>query len=238
MNKRIVLIVMCVALLVTSCGLGSGRVVTSERSVSGFDAVVLEGLGELTITQGDEESLTIEAESNVMRRITTEVRGRTLYIGLQSAWFGISIVPTKPIRYDLTMSDIRTLDVTGLGSIYAGEVRTGQLDVDMSGAGEIVIRSLDADTLELSLGGLGACEVAGEVREQDILLTGGGDYNGRDLESDKADITLTGLGKAVVWATESLDIELTGAGSVEYYGSPRVTQNVSGLGRVKSLGPR
>jgi hypothetical protein len=236
MDKRLLAAIACILLLLASCSVGSRQVVTEERNVSGFDEVVFEGLGELTITQGDREALTVEAESNVMSRLTTEVKGNTLYIGLRPSLFGISIVPTKPIRHDLQVRDIRRLEVTGLGSVSAGAIRADRLRVDMSGGGKIVIRALDADVLELTLSGLGGCEVAGQVRRQDILIAGGGDYDGTDLASERAEVTLTGLGKATVWASEDLDVELTGAGSVEYYGNPRVTQSVTGLGRVRGLG--
>jgi hypothetical protein len=236
MSRRILLLFSCLALLVTSCAMGSRRVVTSTRGVRGFDEVILEGLGELTITQGEEETLSIEAESNVMGRITTEVKAGRLYIGWRSGPFGLSVVPTKPIRYDLTMRDIRALDLTGLGSIYAGQIEAHRLDVNMSGGGKVVIRSLSADRLTVELTGLGGCEVSGRTRRQEVLLTGGGDYDAADLESELATLMLTGLGKASVWVTEDLDITITGAGGVEYYGDPRVTQNVSGLGRVRSLG--
>ncbi|MDR9450020.1 MAG: hypothetical protein RI637_02275, partial [Acidimicrobiia bacterium] len=63
MSRRIILLVSCLALLATSCAMGSRRIATSTRDVEGFDAVVLGGLGELTISQGADESLTIEAES-------------------------------------------------------------------------------------------------------------------------------------------------------------------------------
>jgi len=237
-DKRFLLAVACVVLLLSSCAVGSRRVVTSERSVSGFDRVVFEGLGELTITQDDRESLTIEAESNVMSRITTEVRGDTLYIGWRAGVFGLSVVPTKPLRYDLTMKDVRALELTGLGSLAAGEISTDRLAVTMGGGGRVVIRSLRAADLDLTLTGLGQVEVGGAVGRQSILVTGGGEYDGSDLESGVAAVTLTGVGKATVWATESLDVKLTGAGTVEYYGEPRVTQNVSGFGRVRSLGAR
>lgn len=238
MNKRILLAIGLIVLLVSSCAIGSREVVTRTREVKDFDHVVLEGLGELTITQGERESLTIEAESNVIGRITTEVKGRALHIGWRSGPFGMSVVPTKPIRYDVTIQDIRALDLSGLGSIYAGEITADRLDLNMSGGGKIVIRSLNADLLDLNLTGLGGCEVAGQVRRQEVLLTGGGDYDGADLESEKAELTLTGLGKATVWATQTLDIVITGAGGVNYYGDPTVTQKVTGLGRVRRLGPR
>jgi hypothetical protein len=238
MDKRLLVASACALILLTSCSVGSRRVVTEERNISGFDEIVFEGLGELTITQGDREALTIEAESNVMRRITTEVKDNRLYIGLRPSLIGISIVPTKPIRHDLHVRDLRRLEVTGLGSVSAGAIRTDRLRVDMNGGGKIVIRALDADTLELTLSGLGACEVAGEARRQDILITGGGDYDSTDLASDIAEVALAGLGKATVWASEELDIQLTGAGIVEYYTNPRITQSVTGLGRVRSLGSK
>ena len=238
MNRRILLAIALVVLLASSCTVGSREVVTDTRNVRDFDRVVFEGLGELTITQGVSESLTIEAESNVMGRITTEVKGGTLRIGMRSGLFGVSVVPTKPIRYDLTMKDIRAFDLSGLGSLYAGEIAVDRLDLDMSGGGKILIRSLNADLLVLELSGLGACELSGQVRRQEVILAGGGDYDAADLESEKAEVTLTGLGKATVWATDTLDVTITGAGGVEYYGDPTVAQDVTGLGRVRSLGPR
>jgi hypothetical protein len=210
--------------------------VTATRGVSGFDRVVFEGLGEVTIVQSDRESLTIEAESNVMGRITTEVTSDTLYIGWKSGPFGLSVVPTKPVRYHLTVRDVRVLGLTGLGSIYAGEIDADRLDIDMSGGGRIVVRALNADYLKLTLTGLGGVGLSGAVRRQSIVVSGGGEYDAGDLESDLAEVTLSGLGKATVWATQSLDIELTGAGAVEYYGDPDVTKKVTGLGGVRRLG--
>ena len=174
MYKRVLVVVGCILLLLSSCAVGSRRVVTSSRDVRDFDAVAFEGLGELSVTQGDSESLTIEAESNVISRITTEVRSGTLYIDWKTGLFGLDVVPTKPIRYDLTMRDIRALDLTGLGSMAAGEINADRLDVDMGGGGRIVIRALDADHLKLTLTGLGSIEVSGQVSRQSILVTGGG----------------------------------------------------------------
>ncbi len=224
--------------MLSSCTVGSRRVVTENVKVSNFDQVNFSAIGELTITQGNRESLTIEAESNVMSQIKTSVSGGTLYIEMKTGgfpWIG-SVVPTKPVRYDLMLKELNSLDLSGLGSVYAGAIDTDRLNLDLSGAGKIVIRSLTADILKVDHTGLGQFELSGQVRRQEVILTGAGDYDAADLESEKAEVTLTGLGKAAVWATETLDIELSGAGKVSYYGDPRVTQNVSGLGKVKSLG--
>lgn len=238
MNKRILFSIGLIVLVLSSCTVGSRRVVTEDVEVSNFDQIDFGAFGELTITQGDRESLTIEAESNVMSRIRTSVSGGTLYIEMKTGgfpWVG-SVVPTKPVRYDLTVKELNSLDLSGAGSVYAGAIDTTRLNLDISGAGQVVIRSLAAGTLEVEHSGAGKIELAGQARRQEIHLTGVGEYDAADLESESVEIDLTGVGKATVWATEALDVQLSGVGDVRYYGDPRVTQNVSGIGQVKSLG--
>jgi hypothetical protein len=236
-KKPSFLVIGLVALLLSSCAVGSRRVVTEEKKVSNFNEVDFATLGELTITQGDHESLTIEAESNIMRRIRTTVRDGTLYIEMRSSfpWVG-GVVPTKPIRYDLTVKELTALDLSGLGSIYAGSITADHLSLNLSGGGKVKIQALVADSLEVDLSGLGECELSGKVGRQEVILSGGGEYDAADLVSQRAEVHMSGLGNATVWATEALDIELSGGGQVEYYGNPSVTQDVSGLGKIKGLG--
>jgi hypothetical protein len=238
MRKRVLFAATLIVLLLNGCAIGSRRIVTEERRVSGFDEIVFSTLGELTIRQDGRESLTIEAESNVVRRITTEVVGDALYIDMRSAfpWWGI--VPTRRIKYDLTVEDLAVVELSGVGGIYAGAIDTAELDIRVSGAGEVVIRGLDAEFVVVEHTGVGKCELAGEVIGQEVVLTGAGSYEGAELESETADVEVTGVGKATVWASERLDITLTGAGSVGYYGNPRVTEHITGVGRVRSLGSR
>ena len=238
MNKRIIIVAVLVTLLVSSCTIGSRRVVTDTRKVANFDQVVFEGVGELAITQGARESLTIEAESNIMRRIETVVQGGTLYIGMRPGIFGVGIVPTKSIKFDLEMKDVRAVELSGAGIIHASGITVDDLNIDTSGAGKIIIRALDADTLEIQHSGIGSCEVSGRVTRQSARLSGAGEYDAQDLESEEAEVEVNGVGTATVWATERLDVEISGAGSVRYYGDPVVSQDVSGLGRVRKLGDR
>jgi hypothetical protein len=68
--KRISLSILfvLVALLGVGCGPiieGSGHITTEARQVSNFSQVELLGIGELNVTQGDKETLRIEAEDNL-----------------------------------------------------------------------------------------------------------------------------------------------------------------------------
>ena len=232
------LVAVIAVLLLNGCALGSRRTVTEERRVSGFDRVVLEGIGDLTIHQGAEEALTIEAESNVISRITTEVRGGTLYIGYRTTVFGQGVIPTRGIAYELTARELEGIELVGAGVIRMEGLETDRLDMRVGGAGKIVVRSLAADRLRVEHTGAGKAELAGRVQRQDVDLTGAGDYDGADLRSDEATVRVSGVGRATVWVLESLDAEISGAGAVHYYGEPRLRQNISGVGQIKALGER
>jgi hypothetical protein len=214
---------------------GSGNVVTEERQVSGFEGVALSGAGQVIISQGDEESLMIETDDNLMRYIESEVRNGTLELGFARNTIP---VPSRSIIYRVGVIDLTGLDSSGAGSFEIDGLEADRLGVTLSGAGDIGIDSLSATDLDVTISGAGNVDLAGQVERQEIELKGFGNYNARDLESGAASVRISGAGNAVVWAQDTLDVEISGAGNVEYYGSPTVTQDVSGAGRVTSRGDK
>ncbi len=211
---------------------GSGRVITETRPVSNFDRVVLNGVGDVVVTQGDRESLEIEAEDNVISNITTKVDNGTLHIGFDRK----TIIPTKSVRFRLTMRTIRGLDTKGVSNIESEKIDTDQIELGISGTGNIDIENLTAKSVTVNVSGAGNLIAAGQVDNQKVTLSGAGNYDGEDLESSNAEITITGLGKVAVWATNNLQVTISGTGGVDYYGNPQVTQQISGLGRLNHKG--
>lgn len=212
---------------------GSGIMITQERTVSGFDSVELRGFGDLTIKQGSSESLTIEAEDNVIDKLTSEVVNGRLILSNDDNFTFSSL---EGIHYTLTLIDLKQVNLTGLGSIDMDGLKTQNLEISESGSGNLILHNLDAQSLDIVIGGLGSVELDGTAPDQAIKITGAGNYSGADLESARAQVTVSGLGNATVWATESLNVKISGTGNVEYYGNPQLTESVTGLGRVKSKG--
>jgi hypothetical protein len=231
--------VMLAALVLAGCGVGlvvgSGKTVTEEREISGVEGVALSFVGDLQITQGDEEKLVITADDNVLPLITTEVNNGILTIGGRST-VGMQVM--SPLRYDLTVRDLNSVRLSGAGNAEMDGLETGDLKVEISGAGNLAIRDLKAERVDATLSGLGNVELGGEAQRQAVRLSGAGSYSGGDLQTGSAKIELSGLGGATVWATESLDVRISGAGNVEYYGDPQVTQEIGGLGNVEGLGEK
>ncbi|HSG68712.1 MAG TPA: DUF2807 domain-containing protein, partial [Bacteroidales bacterium] len=59
---------------------GNGKVVKQLRDVKGFNSLEVGGAFTVYLSQGDKESLTIEADENLLDLITTEVHGDRLEI--------------------------------------------------------------------------------------------------------------------------------------------------------------
>jgi hypothetical protein len=213
---------------------GSGNVDVEQRSISGVTEVDLASFGYLHIEIGEQESVRIEAEDNLLRYIETEVDGNMLTIRHRR---GTALRPTEPIDYYLTVRELAAVRVSGAGSVDGPEVKTGHFSVHISGAGSVDLEGLEADELDVRISGAGNLEVAdGKVAEQQITISGAGDYRAEDLDSLEARVSLSGLGSAFVRVRDHLDVTISGAGSVKYVGSPTVEKQVTGVGRVERIG--
>lgn len=236
---KIITLLIAGLFLITACGAnyiqGSGNVVTEEREVGGFDRIDMAGYGEVIITQGNEESLIIETDDNLMEFIESDVRNNTLYLEFKEN----SIPdPSGTITYRLNVINLAALELSGAGSYRVQSLDTPNLEITIDGAGKINLESLSTDEVSVQVNGAGDINLAGEVGKQDIHIKGAGDYSAPDLQSDQASVQIDGLGKVVIWVTDALSVKIDGAGKVDYYGSPSVTQDIDGGGNVSSLGEK
>ncbi len=244
MIRRIPLLLPLLALVSSGCEIidaslnaerirGSGRVIQEKRDVGGFDGVELSAVGELNISQGDRESLTIEAEDNILSRLRTDVEGGTLVIRVDR---GVSISPTTTIRYTLAVKELAKLELSGSGRINTAPIKSHDFSVRLPGSGEIRLEDLTADALTASISGSGSIHIPGRVTSQNVRISGSGDYDGRNLQCRSADVSVSGSGDSTVWVQEDLSASISGSGRVDYYGNPRISQHISGSGKIRNIG--
>ena len=235
----LVLIVLAASIAPTACNAnivnGSGDLISETREVSGFDSINLSGSGEVIVTQGGEESLTVETDDNVMEHVKTEVQGGTLHLGFEE---GLNLIDPTRLIFTVGVDDLSELGISGSGDIEVDSVDTDQFNVTVSGSGNLQIRDLTADSVEARISGSGDVDLTGETTSQDVTISGSGKYRAGDLQSETAEVSISGSGQATVWATESLDSNISGSGSVDYYGQPSISTSGSGSGKINSLGEK
>jgi hypothetical protein len=247
MKKSWILLIGILALMSMACTIsgvnidlgridGSGVVITEGREVSDFNRVALSGIGNLYIEQGLTNSIRIEAEDNIVPKIITRVNGGKLYIDMEH---GFNVIPTEEINYYVTVEDLEQVQVSGVGNIYVNDaIEVNDLDVDLSGLGSVNIDEVYGDEINVSISGAGDIDIAGVVDKQGIKLSGAGNYNAENLQSQEVDVVVSGLGDTTVWVEDELSVIISGGGNIDYYGTPRVSRSISGLGNIQNLGDR
>ena len=215
---------------------GSGEVVSETRTLADFDSIEIEYPVELTVQQGNANSMKIEAEDNLLPQLVTKVSGNTLTIGNSQLDWTLRVNPTRPVRMTLTVKTLQRVDLPSAGSLTIQKLQTDNLQISISGAGSVTLSDLTAKDLTARLSGAGSFSAAGSADNLDVNISGLGSFQGEDLASQTADINISGAGSATLWVKSNLNVRISGTGSVKYYGSPNVERQISGLGSVNSLG--
>ena len=218
MNKRMYIpaTLLLVALLVSGCGFqmvsGSGRIASETRNIRGFSSVTLAGIGNLYLTQGETESVRIEAEDNLIPYFETSVQGSTLTIGIKNQYIGINLQPTKPVKFYVTLPKIEAVTLAGSGNIFAGEIQTSAFKISLLGSGNISADSLTATTANLR-------------------LAGSGDINIGSVTADGLTANIAGSGNIKVSMLKATTVSATTAGSGDFNMSGEVNdQHIEILG--------
>lgn len=230
------LAVFTIALLMTDAPLmaqqlrGNGNMQTQDRNVSDFEGIDVSGGFTVEVTQGNKESLRLEAEENLLSNIKTEVRNGVLHIYNEDG-----VTTNKGMKAYITMRELNSMDISGgVKVIGKSAFRTDALKLDMSGASNV---KLDINTKELKadMSGASKIELAGKADEVDMNMSGASKVEAADLQAKNVKVEASGASKVKVHATESLDIDASGATSVYYKGSPRITAETSSAARVSKL---
>jgi hypothetical protein len=248
MNKRIVIptIVLMVALLVSGCGFqvvtGSGKLATENRTVSGFTSVTLAGIGNVYLTQGAAEAVRIEAEANLIPYFETVVEGSTLKIGIKSQYMGVSLHPTQPVKFYVTLPKIDAVTLAGSGNIFGGTLKTSAFKIALLGSGNISADTLTGTTVDISLSGSGNVTL-GSIAATEVTQTiaGSGNIQVDTLTADKVTSKTSGSGNIILGGkVTGQSAEILGSGDYRASGLKSDTASVrvtgSGNSQVSASG--
>ncbi|MBU0742676.1 DUF2807 domain-containing protein [bacterium] len=230
---------------------GNGDVATETRALDRIDAVALECRGDLVIALGDREELIVEAESNLIELIVSEVEDGKLTL---RASRGTSLRPTRPIRFALTVRSLDAIRNTGSGDITAPRLRSERMDIELTGSGDLALQGLASGACSLRLTGSGDATI-GELRADELTvrqsgsgdveideggaerfearLSGSGDCKAAGFRARRASVHASGSGGVSVHVEDVLECRISGSGGVRYGGDPDVEVTTTGSGRAE-----
>jgi hypothetical protein len=197
---------------------GSGTKVQQRRELPPFHSIVFKGNGRVLLTQGEDHSITVKADDNVLDMLKTEVENGTLTI-----WSEKWIMDESTADYDIVMSDLREISISGMGEIRGKEtIRADEIGIRLGGTGSVDLE-VDAAFIRTRISGTGEVRLGGKTREHDIDIRGLGELDAYDLVSHNTRVEISGAGECSVHVLENLTVDISGAGEVRYKGEPAVT---------------
>lgn len=252
---RNITIILSLILILASCdkwnlkGIkGEGPVVSSDTEMNDVCGIILEIPASVYLTQGDEQSIKIEAQQNIIDNIIKSESNGALRLE-----FDEDVSRCEPIKVYMTIQNLALIDIRGSGEVNSDSEFDSEddLDINISGSGDVYVDA-NANLVDLNISGSGdislgtECEGingtisgSGEIKLSgncsnyaDFLISGSGDINAFDFTNKSLNITSYGSGKAKVNVSEQLKVKIVGSGDVYYKGYPTLSVNISGSGDV------
>jgi hypothetical protein len=208
---------------------GSGNIIAESRQVPEFNKIRLEGQGKVALTQGNQTSLEVTTDDNILPSIETEVKNGKLIISHEK---GRNLRPTK-LNYFITVKDLEGVSISGSGDIKGNdEFSANNFYADIAGSGDIAIK-VNTNRLESSISGSGSIYLAGSTNSYECTITGSGDIDAFELRARYSSVAITGSGNCRISVVDKLQAKITGSGDVLYRGQPHINQSITGSGKVK-----
>jgi len=196
------------------------------RNVGDFSGIKVADAFNIIITQGDANTVKVEADEKEQLLVKTEVKEGILLIT------GKGSNLEKPVK--IGVKSLNSLSVSGSGDVKTdNQLICDKLSIETSGAGNIHV-NVKATEIKARLSGAGDILLKGTAQLLDADVSGAGDLKASNLEVDKAKVKVSGAGNGKVNVKQSLDADVSGAGDIIYKGKPvERTINISGAGSIR-----
>jgi len=195
---------------------GNNDVVTRERSTESFSGIRVSTGIDVYLKQGNNESLSVEADENLHEYIITEVRQGVLHV-----YTDANIRKAERKRVYVTMKKIESVKTASAGDVI-GEtaIKSDKLELSASSAGDIKLE-VYAREIEVSTSSSGDITLTGEADKLEADLSSAGDLNAYNLKVREANISVSSAGDADIYVTEKLVARASSAGDINYKGNPK-----------------
>jgi hypothetical protein len=144
------------------------------KDTGAYDAIHISGPFEVTLTKGQEGSISFEGDEKELEKVTYKIKNNALYIGLEKTRFWGSWNSIKgKIYVEIPVQDINELSISGSGSVKGSIPESDDLKLAISGSGDLHIEA-NAETLDCSISGSGDVSYKGNPTKisQDIAGSG------------------------------------------------------------------
>ena len=195
---------------------GSGNVITKDVTIQPFDQLEANGVFNVVLTQGNKESLKIEAEDNLQALFEIKNEGSKLMVDMKKDSHFNS---KKKMTVYITFKNLKSMDLKMVGNVSSeGNLNFSDLSLANKSVGSVDL-ALNAQKLDIENKSVGNLRLSGKAENAIIRSNSVGAIKASDLLVQTMDIDNDGVGSAEVNAVKELKVKDSFLGKVKNAGS-------------------
>lgn len=212
---------------------GNGNLKKEKRNASGYTGIELQGSMDVQIDYGSSNSITVEADENLLPYIETEVENGNLKIRQKK---GVNLKSKNKLIVHASLTKLTSIVLSGSGNIIGGGnfSNNGKTTVKLSGSGNIGLGVADISELDVSISGSGNISIKGsQSKNISVEISGSGNLDCSNFATNDVLARVSGSGNIRVNAAKSIDARVSGSGNIYYKGAAtNLSMKASGSGKI------
>ncbi|TXD48759.1 head GIN domain-containing protein [Polaribacter sp. IC073] len=225
--------ILFIATIFTSCGTdllnkvnGNKNVIVKERKTQdNFSGIMVSAGIDVYISQGNENTITIEADENLHDLIITEVSN-----GVLNIYSDKNIGRAKAKKVYVTLENLTLLKATS-GSDVFGEttIKTKEISISATSGADIKIE-VEAESVETNATSGADIAVSGITVNHVSNATSGSSIDAYHLKSENVIANATSAADINIYASKKIKAKATSAGAIDFKGNPTTVHKKASSG--------
>lgn len=229
------IVVALTALLFASCNFsnslksinGSGNVVTEKRDIQGsFENVTVSNAIDLVIEQSDKTEITVEADDNLINKISTKIEGNTLVIKCDYNSFN----NIKSKRVIVKMPSITNIKASSASTVKSINIIRGEdINLDASSAATMNV-NIESDAVTCETSSASNITIEGKALKLNASASSGSGIDAKRMLANDIDAQASSGASIYVHPILSLKAKASSGGNINYNSIPKSIEKKSSSG--------
>ena len=200
---------------------GNGKMVTKDFNVSSFEELKASGVYELKLSQGNTESVKIEADENLQELFIVKNEGKTLVIEMKKMENTNLKIKSK-LKVYVSFKNLTSLDIKTVGDVNnEGSLSFKDLEMNNKSVGDVNLK-LTANKININNKSVGRFKLSGKAEDAVLKSNSVGSLEAGDFVVQTVYIENRGVGNAEVNAVKALKVKDHSLGKVQNKGAAPV----------------
>lgn len=207
--------------LFIACFITLNLAAQSSRTISAknFTNIAVSNGIDLFLTQGNNESVVVKGQEDVIRDVVVEQTGNNLTIKYKEGVNWSRLFKGTQIHVHVTVKKLNGLSASGGSDVETqNTINTDKMSVKSSGGADLDLNIICKDITISSSGG-SDINLKGSAENMVLNTSGGSDVDAFEFKVNYAQVNTSGGSDANIYANKGLTASATGGSDIKYKGS-------------------